>query len=77
MILFDLNLALTPSMIIRTLSASPREQLLISVLMVASTVIAWVKLKTNHVNPHKWALPDSLVDTIDTTLCIKWGLCSE
>jgi hypothetical protein len=45
--------------------------------MAASTVIAWVKLKTNHVNPHKWALPDSLVDTIDTTLCIKWGLCSE
>jgi len=76
MILFNLNLALAPRKIIRNLSPSPREKLLISVLMAASTVIAFVKLKTNHVNPHKWALPDSLVDTINPTLCIRWKSCS-
>jgi hypothetical protein len=75
-ILFDINLALTSRRIIRTLSPSPSENLLISVLMAASTAITGVKLKTNHVNPHKWALPDSLVDTIDPTLCIRWKSCS-
>ena len=62
MILFDIDLTLTPR---KTSNQRPNGGLI-------ATAIACVKLKIGHVNRHKWAFPYSLVDTIDPTLCIKW-----
>jgi len=74
MIVFDLMLAIMPIKLIRTLSRPPRERILISFLMTTgllATAVACVKLNTYHRDPHKWALPDQLVDSINPTLYSK------
>jgi hypothetical protein len=74
MIAFDLILAIMPIKLIRTLSRPPRERILISCLMATgliATAVACVKLYVYNRGPHKWTVPDELVDSIDSTLYSK------
>ncbi|KAE9364638.1 hypothetical protein N431DRAFT_563908 [Stipitochalara longipes BDJ] len=74
MIVFDLMLAIMPIKLVRTLSRPLCERILISFLMATgliATAVACVKLNTYHRNPHKWAVPDPLVDMVNPTVYSK------